>query len=309
MPNRRVRPAQSGDARAIASLVASPADLYQVAPQESYPLTEAVVAHWIESRAGGHVLEAEGEILAYAELIRDAAHSKVWWIGHVVVHELRRGRGIGRELVGALARAAAEQRAAAAVWISVFADNPVALRAYQGVGFHIMRRRRFMGRELIDLQLWLDPDARTLSRRAVAVFAGLAGVLSLALLPGEVRAALADELRLPWWLVLLSCAASSIAVGLAWRPALPDLRGRGIAPLWRPMVYGLGAGISLAILWSLADLGLRPGRTWDPIRALSLGLQYGAGWGLIAVFVSQFQLRLRSIVPPGPAPFSDRVPR
>jgi ribosomal protein S18 acetylase RimI-like enzyme len=308
MPPHRVRLARIGDAPAIAALVASPTDLYQVAPQESYPLTAEVVGHWIQSRGGCHVLEEEGEILAYAELVRDSGRARVWWIGHVVVQTRRRGRGIGRELVGALARAAAEQHAAQAVWISVFADNPAGLRAYRGVGFHIMQRRRFLGRELIDLQLWLDRDTRCLSRLSTAVFAGLGGVLTLALLPGETRAALVDELRLPWWIVSLGCAASSIVIGLSLRRLLPDPRTSGIAPLARPMLFGICAGICLAILWSLIDLALRPGRVWDPLRALMLGLQYGAGWGLAAVFVSQLLLRMRSIVPPGPA-LPDDIPR
>lgn len=309
MAGQRVRPARTEDAPAIAALVASPADLYQVAPQESYPLTAEVVSYWLSRRDGCHVMEDEGEILAYGELNPDAAQRRVWWIGHVVVQARRRGQGLGRELVGALARVAAERRMARAVWISTFADNTAGLRSYQSVGFHVMQQRQVFGRELIDLQLWLDADTRSISRLWTAIFASLAAALTLAVLPGEIRAALSDELPIDWWWVMLGCAGSGAVAGLALRRLLPDMRARGIEPLLRPFLFGTAVGVLLSLVWSLTDLLLRPGQSWAPLAVLSLGLQYGAGWGLAAVFFSQLMLRARIMVPPGPAQLSDEIPR
>ena len=150
---RQIRRARAEDAGIIASMVASPDDLRQVSPLESFPLDRATVLHWIMQRDAGHVLEDRGEIIAYGELVPDKTNPDRVWIGHMIVHPRRRGLGLGQRLVHELIQIAESDRDAREVAISAFADNTRALRCYESCGFVRVDQERIEGRPLVGMRL------------------------------------------------------------------------------------------------------------------------------------------------------------
>lgn len=151
-PTRLLRRATVNDCEDIAALCATPRDLLQMAPQESFPLTPEVVAQWLRERNSGYVLEdPSGTLLAYAELNPDRHTVGRFWIGHLAVVPGARNQGIGHQMVQSLEATARSQLQATEIWISAFADNPSALACYRGAGFETEGTRMVMGRTLVDL--------------------------------------------------------------------------------------------------------------------------------------------------------------
>ena len=61
--------------------------------------------------------------------------TRTGWLKFVIVAPACRGRGIGREMVGLAVRTALETPGVDSVRLSVFAENPAALRCYEAAGF------------------------------------------------------------------------------------------------------------------------------------------------------------------------------
>lgn len=289
MTTLRVRRAAEEDAKLIASFVASESDLYQVAPSESYPLTESVVRHWLEERSSGYVLTDGDDIVAYGELNPDTARSKSFWIGHLVVDPKRRGRQHGRSLVHGLCRVAREHHRAREVWISAFDDNSAALRCYRSAGFRARQRRRVQGRALVDLRRRVDDDRRVFTPLGVAIYAACAAPLTLSILPGPVRSAISVEQN-AWGAAafLLVAVVLCIAAALATIPLLPRRSERGVMRLLRPVLHATATGILAGLLWGVGYALLNGLSQVSFAGILSLSPQYGAGWGVLSSFLSHF---------------------
>ncbi len=135
-PSLTLTPFSADHARVIAAWVASPAELFHLAPQTSPPLTPAKVLAWRE--AGGCPLllaGLDGQPLAYAELNPMPRDPDQNWLGHVVVAPAVRGRGLGTAFLRLLLNEAFLHRAMRRVSLVVFPDNRAAIRCYEKVGF------------------------------------------------------------------------------------------------------------------------------------------------------------------------------
>jgi GNAT superfamily N-acetyltransferase len=292
MSEYRIRPAAETDAEEIALLVDTAADLEQMSPRESFPLTAAIVVQWLRERASGYILLENEALVAYAELNADDEVRQRYWIGHLAVHPRKRGRGRGRVFVHGLGRVARTLQRAREVWISAFAENAAALRCYESAGFQRVGARRVLGRQLIDLRLRVDDDRHIFSRRALAIYGAMAGLLSLALLPGQTRAMLGSHLNLTLTILTLVIApALSAAAAVAFRPVLPHRDTGGVALLLRPLFHSILAGVVTALGWLALSFIFTNSSELSLPGTLRLAPQYGAGWGIITTFLAQMLLR------------------
>ena len=126
-----LRPYEDGDAAVVAGWAGTPEDCWRWCSRRS--VTAADVAGWAaqpDVRAYG--LVDGGELVAYGELWVDDHESEVE-LARLVVAPDRRGRGVGRRLVGALVGEALRHHPA--VFMRVHPDNAAALRSYTGAGF------------------------------------------------------------------------------------------------------------------------------------------------------------------------------
>jgi ribosomal protein S18 acetylase RimI-like enzyme len=89
---------------------------------------------WEEPHPPGRTARHSMQIVGNVSLNRVPGHRQRWIICNVVVHDLYRGRGIGRRLVEAAVTEAREMGAEGVV-LQVYRDNPVALGLYTGMGF------------------------------------------------------------------------------------------------------------------------------------------------------------------------------
>lgn len=88
--------------------------------------------------------EIETEIVGYAALIRDSLHPQLSAQYTNELHKLyvdaaHHGRGVADALTAALL-----EQANAPVWLTVFSENPRAVRFYQRWGFQIAGRQEFL---------------------------------------------------------------------------------------------------------------------------------------------------------------------
>lgn len=312
MVTLRLRPATLEDALAVASLMVTEDDVRQVAPQETFPVSAAVVERWHRDRESGYVLEGDGRVVAYGEINRDPHDARRFWIGHVVVDPALRSRGLGRHVVSNLAALAARSMRAREVWISAFADNPAALACYLGCGFRESQRRDLMGRRLVDLVLRPPSGGRLLTRAHAAFFGACAAGLTAAILPEEI----------PSWIPLSVRTAPATLIGVSslvvgtlsalWQPILPDDRATSTGRVVRPFAYGTIVGVcagALAAAIFHAGGGVPPegaGLGPDLIAAMVGGGTTGAIWGLVLLLFAIHRHRGRegraagSVAPPTP---------
>lgn len=128
-------PFRRHDADRIATWVASPRELFHLAPSTRAPLTRQKVLDW--PRPGGTPYtygEAGRPIVAYGELNpmrNDALH---YWLGHIVVAPELRGTGLGSRFLCELFDTAFTDFAARRISLVVFPENDAACRCYERVG-------------------------------------------------------------------------------------------------------------------------------------------------------------------------------
>lgn len=134
----------------VASWVTSPLEHLWVAPSTPPPLTAEKIIRWQRPEGQPHVLlyTPLATPVGYAEinpLSRDRDH---FWLGHIVVDPVQRGRGVGlalvREVIGHAFRALAASR----VSLVVFPDNAAAIACYRRAGMEQQAREhhQFAGR-------------------------------------------------------------------------------------------------------------------------------------------------------------------
>jgi ribosomal protein S18 acetylase RimI-like enzyme len=93
----------------------------------------------------GYVWEQDKRIIGNASLIpfRDKG-KRIYLIANVAVHPDYRRRGIGRALTERVMKQAHDKKASA-IWLHVRADNPGAIKLYEGLGFREIARRTTWG--------------------------------------------------------------------------------------------------------------------------------------------------------------------
>lgn len=267
-----VRPARPQDAAEVAGLIRSAEDLRQVSPDETFPLTEATVRHWIEHRRAGYVLEQRGRILGYAELVDDARVAHRVWVGHMMVAPGRRGLGLGRRLVSALLRAAELDRDAHEVAISAFEDNQRALRCYRGCGFRDRATHRVNERRLVEMR-YPVPGRRSLAPMPVAIgLLGMTAAVVLAVGGPRVWSAL----------VALPTIALTALAAVAFHGIVPRRRDRGIARGLRLVAYPATVGATALAVLALLSLATEVGMTRAVLTVLAA---IGLGTTALAVHV------------------------
>ena len=261
-----VRPARPADAEAVAGLIRTAQDLAQVSPDETFPLSEATVRHWIEQRRAGYVLEQRRRIVGYAELVEDARESDRVWIGHMMVTPNQRGLGLGRTLVAALLRVAERDRDAHEVAISAFEDNERALRCYRGCGFRDRATHRVGDRRLVEMR-YRVPGRRPLVPLGVALtLTGLAAAIVLAV-GGPTE-----------WKPLIALPVGSITGLAAWALhwILPSQRDVGVRRLMRlfgyPLTLAATAMSVLAVLALATTVDITRGLALTGVTALLTGI-------------------------------------
>ena len=137
MSGLQIRPARRGDAADLARLGNALARLMK-AP-------EAYSAETFERYAFGPsphfevlVAEREGAILGYA-LFEETFNTDLCepgtWLHDIMVEEAARGRGIGNQLMAAVARLTLE-RGRTSLWWGVLSSNAAARRFYERLGAH-----------------------------------------------------------------------------------------------------------------------------------------------------------------------------
>ncbi len=244
---RRIRRAVAADAVSIAAMVTTAEDLRQVSPLEAFPLDTATVLHWLMKRDAGYVLEDNGEIVAYGELVVDQTDPARQWIGHMIVHPRRRGLGIGQRLVHELVRLAEHEREAREVAISAFAENERALRCYGSCGFARVESERVEGRKLVGMRLRFASRRSSPAQLPSLIVAGAALLFAIA---GFARAATEMVGAAP--LVSLSVVGPLIGAWLAHQFAAE--RRDPWRLRMRVALRQVGSGIMIAVIVGVVAL-------------------------------------------------------
>jgi RimJ/RimL family protein N-acetyltransferase len=125
-------------AELVISWVRDAHEAYWLAPKTPPPLTPAHLSGW---QAPGHtpyVLSqpASRDPIGYGELNRFERGQRQYWLGHVIIAPLARGRGYGVALTRLLLEEAFERRGARRVSLIVFPQNHAALACYRAAGMH-----------------------------------------------------------------------------------------------------------------------------------------------------------------------------
>ncbi len=120
----------------VISWVRDKREMYWLAPKTAPPLTTAEILRWRQPGHDPYMLLERGSQapVAYGELNRLTDQRRQYWLGHLIVDPLRRGRGLGTDLTRRLLREAFECRGAQRVTLVVFADNARAVSCYLAAG-------------------------------------------------------------------------------------------------------------------------------------------------------------------------------
>jgi len=135
-----IRPFDQAYAGAVAAWVRTEEELRSLAPSTTAPLTAEKVAAWqrATTRAFLMFLNDDRTPAGYAELNRMGNDPHHWWLGHIVLDPVIRGRGIGGRFVSRLASLATDGFGARRLSLIVCPDNAQAMRCYERVGFHLI---------------------------------------------------------------------------------------------------------------------------------------------------------------------------
>ena len=142
-----LRPFVSAHAGEVAGWVASPEELFLLAPLTKHPLTAEKVRGWTGGTDRPYVYFSGAEPVAYGELNQVPQRAGQLWVGHFVVAPSARGRSTGRRFLRALLDEAFLHCEADSVALVVFPENGAAIRCYRSAGFADLgpQRRRFPG--------------------------------------------------------------------------------------------------------------------------------------------------------------------
>jgi RimJ/RimL family protein N-acetyltransferase len=135
-PACRLEPFEPRYADLVLSWISSPEEAYWVAPRTAPPLTAEEVLQW---QAPGHqpfLLYEKGraEPIGYGELNVLGGYGRRYWLGHLIVDPVHRGRGHGQLLTRLLLWRAFSRHAASEVSLVVFPENRAAILCYEAAG-------------------------------------------------------------------------------------------------------------------------------------------------------------------------------
>lgn len=128
------REAVHADYEEICKLVPSERELYLVYPRGAHPFTVEQVRNLSELRKELTVATDDAKIVGFANLY-DFEDKESAFIGNVVIENSSRKRGLGKQLIGHMLKAAFFKYDLSEVHISVFSDNVPALLLYSKLGF------------------------------------------------------------------------------------------------------------------------------------------------------------------------------
>ncbi len=158
----RLRPFDARYARHVASWVADEMELFQLAPRTPPPLTPMKVLGWKRPGRTAYMITADREEapLGYGEINLLDQRRREFWLGHLIVDPLQRGRGIGTAMVRLLIEEAVRSLGARRVSLVVFPANEAAIRCYRAAGmrdvcheYHVFLSRR---RQALLLRMAID---------------------------------------------------------------------------------------------------------------------------------------------------------
>ncbi|MDD1136543.1 GNAT family N-acetyltransferase [Pseudomonas sp. TNT2022 ID233] len=132
--NLKHRPVQADDVKTICSFPQGVQELYFMFPKAEFPLTEAQMSAAISQRFDSTVVEANGEIVGFANFYR-AERQGICCIGNVIVAPSARGKGVARFIVETMTELAFERWDANEVQLSCFNENTAGLLLYPTLGF------------------------------------------------------------------------------------------------------------------------------------------------------------------------------
>ena len=135
-PLLRVAPFQDRWAGLVASWVRDDDELYELAPRLLPPLTAEKVRSWqAPGRRPLLLHEAErARPIGYGELNVLGAADREYWLGHLIIDPVERGRGMGKELVRQLMFLAFDEHGARIASLVVFPSNSAAVACYRTAG-------------------------------------------------------------------------------------------------------------------------------------------------------------------------------
>ena len=128
------RPVTAEDVKTICSFPQGVQELYFMFPKAKFPLTEAQMSTAIGQRFDSTVVEADGEIVGFANFYR-AELQGICCIGNVIVAPSARGKGVARFIVETMIELAFERWEAKEVQLSCFNENTAGLLLYPTLGF------------------------------------------------------------------------------------------------------------------------------------------------------------------------------
>ncbi|MGE4560612.1 MAG: N-acetyltransferase family protein [Desulfobulbus sp.] len=128
------RPATTHDLPLVCSFPQNEEELFYLFPTARYPLTPAQLAQAIAHRAAPTVVEAAGQVVAFADLYR-LKHGNYSNIGNVMVAPKARGRGVGRYLIEQMIAIAQTTYGARRIRVSCFNHNTAGMLLYARLGF------------------------------------------------------------------------------------------------------------------------------------------------------------------------------
>lgn len=131
-----LRAFESNFARVVAGWVTTANELFTLAPATPPPLTAEKVRAWTKQRDNPLLFwQVGGKIpIGYAELNFTSRDRREVWIGHLIVPQAHRGRGIGYALMQHLLERAFGDMSARSLSLVVFPENDVAINCYLKCG-------------------------------------------------------------------------------------------------------------------------------------------------------------------------------
>jgi len=130
----KFRKATAEDFEGICRLIKSKEELFLVYPDGQYPFTVKQIIELSQVRKELTVAVNGNDIIGFANLY-NYEHEKCAFIGNVVIDQIWRGKGLGKEIVQYMIDVSFKKLNLPEIKISVFSENTPAMLLYSGLGF------------------------------------------------------------------------------------------------------------------------------------------------------------------------------
>jgi RimJ/RimL family protein N-acetyltransferase len=128
------RPITDKDLAAVCGFFATERELHYAFPGVTYPLTEAALKTFVESRSDPTILMSKGTIAGFADLF-DIKDNVECHIGNVIISKSFRRKGAAMFLTKEMMDIAASRHGATRLIIPCWCENTGALLLYSKLGF------------------------------------------------------------------------------------------------------------------------------------------------------------------------------